>query len=144
MSNRPENADLLQQLLDNIEDNIFFKDSDSKFIMINKANARWFGLNDPQEIVGKDDFDFFEEEHAQKQIEEERWIMDTGKSVLGEVQSQSQDENAHWGSVTKMPLRDQDGQIIGTMGIARDISELKNKEEERQRQPRNSHCWWDV
>lgn len=130
MSKKPENADLLQQLLDNSDDNIFFKDRDSKFIMINKANAKWFGLNDPQEIVGKDDFDFFETAHAQKQLEEERWIMETGKSVLGEVQSQSQDENVHWGSVTKMPLRDQDGQIIGTMGIARDISELKNKEQE--------------
>jgi sigma-B regulation protein RsbU (phosphoserine phosphatase) len=130
MSKIPKNADLLQQLLDHIDDNIFFKDRDSKFIMINRANANWFGLTDPQEIVGKDDFDFFEKEHAQKQLEEERWIMETGKSVLGEVQSESQDDNVHWGSVTKMPLRDQDGEIIGTMGIARDISELKIKEQE--------------
>jgi len=130
MRKKIENADLLQQLLDNIGDNIFFKDRDSKFIMINKANARWFGLNDPQEIVGKDDFDFFKEEHAKKQIEEERWIMQTGKSVLGEVQSQRHGEQVNWGSVTKIPLRDKDGEIIGTMGIGRDISELKNKEQE--------------
>ena len=51
MSKTPKNVDLLQQLMDNIDDNIFFKDSDSKFIMINKSNAKWFGLDDPREIV---------------------------------------------------------------------------------------------
>lgn len=128
MNKTPENADLLQQLMDNIEDNIFFKDSDSKFIMINKANARWFGLDDPREIVGKDDFDFFKKEHALKQIEEEQRIMDTGEPVLGEEQATSRDGFIGWGSVTKVPLRDMEGNIIGTMGIGRDISELKNKE----------------
>ena len=51
MSKTPKNVDLLQQLIDNIDDNIFFKDSDSKFIMINKSNADWFGLDDPRDIV---------------------------------------------------------------------------------------------
>jgi len=128
MSKKPENSDLLRQLMDNIEDNIFFKDSDSKFIMINKANAKWFGVDDPKEVVGKDDFDFFEEKHALEQREEERWIMQTGKSVLGEAQASDHGGHAGWGSVTKIPLRNKDGKIIGTMGIGRDISELKNKE----------------
>jgi len=130
MSNTPENADLLQQLMDNIADNIFFKDCDGKFIMINKANAEWFDLKDPKEAVGKDDFDFFDEEHARKQVEEEQWIMQTGKPVLGEEQSSNHGGHIGWGSVTKVPLRDKDGKIIGTMGIGRDISELKNKEVE--------------
>lgn len=130
MSKIPENADLLQQLMDNIEDNIFFKDSDSKFLMVNKANARWFGLDDPQEVVGKDDFDFFEEEHARAQRQEEQWIMQTGKPVLGETQASRNGGHVGWGSVTKLPLRDNDGQIIGTMGIGRDISALKEKEQE--------------
>lgn len=129
MSKIPENADLLQQLIDNIEDNIFFKDSDSKFLMVNKANARWFGLGDPQEVVGKDDFDFFEEEHAQEQLDEERLIMQTGKPLLGEAQASSHGGHIGWGSVTKIPLRDNDGKIIGTMGIGRDITELKKKEQ---------------
>lgn len=130
MSNTPGNADLLQQLMDNITDNIFFKDRDGKFIMINKANAEWFGLKDPGEAVGRDDFDFFEEEHARKQAEEELEIMQTGRPVLCEEQSSGHGGHIGWGSVTKVPLRDKDGQIIGTMGIGRDISELKNKEVE--------------
>lgn len=133
MGKTPENADLLQQLMDNIEDNIFFKDRDSKFIMINKANARWFGLKDPQDVVGKDDFDFFEEEHAQRQLDEEQWIMKTGKPVLCEEQAPLREGYTGWGSVTKLPLRDKKGRIIGTMGIGRDISELKNKEQELKR-----------
>lgn len=125
-----DNVDLLQQLMDNIGDNIFFKDRDGKFIMINKANAEWFGLEDPREAVGRDDFDFFTKEHALKQREEEQRIMDTGKPVLCEEQGDDRDGfSVGWGSVTKMPLRDKDGNIIGTMGIGRDITELKNKEQ---------------
>jgi len=130
MSRIPKNADLLQQLMDNIEDNIFFKDSDSRFLMVNKANAKWFGLNDPKEAVGKTDFDFFEEVHAQEQLEEERWIMETGQPILGEEQASRDGGHVGWGSVTKIPLRDKAGNIIGTMGIGRDISILKKKEQE--------------
>ena len=132
MSKAPENADLLQQLMDNITDNIFFKDRDGKFIMINKANARWFGLEDPRDAVGKDDFDFFEAEFAREQIEEEQSIMQTGKPVVGEEQSSLHGGHMGWGSVTKVPLRDKKGLIIGTMGIGRDITELKSKEVELQ------------
>lgn len=128
MANTPENADLLQQLMDNIEDNIFFKDSNSKFIMINKANARWFGLTDPKEVVGMDDFDFFEEDFARRQLEEERQIRETGESVVCEEQASTRDGRLGWGSVTKVPLRNKEGRIIGTMGIGRDITELKKKE----------------
>ena len=123
-----DNVDLLQQLMDNIEDNIFFKDADSRFIMINKANARWFGLENAVEAVGRDDFDFFTREHALRQREEEQWIMQTGKPVLCEEQATSREGYTGWGSVTKVPLHDKDGNIIGTMGIGRDISELKSKE----------------
>lgn len=128
MSGTPENADLFQQLLDNIKDNIFFKDRDSNFIMVNKANAEWFGLNDPRDAIGKSDFDFFDEEHALAQREEERWIMETGESVLGETQASGHGGHQGWGSVTKIPLRDKEGHVVGTMGIGRDISELKNNE----------------
>ena len=130
MSKTPKNVDLLQQLMDNIDDNIFFKDRDSKFIMINKSNSDWFGLNDPRDVIGMDDFDFFQKDHALKQVEEEKWIMETGTPVIAEEQATSRDVDGYsgWGSVTKMPLRDTNGNIIGTMGIGRDISELKNKE----------------
>ena len=133
MDPNPDNADLLQQLMDNITDNIFFKDRDGKFIMINRANARWFGLTDPREVIGKDDFDFFDPDHAEKQREEERHIMESGEPILCEEQSSGHGGHTGWGSVTKVPLRSKDGRIIGTMGIGRDITELKSKEVELER-----------
>jgi PAS domain S-box-containing protein len=122
------NVDLLQQLMENIDDNIFFKDSESKFIMISQANAKWFGLKDPRDVVGMDDFDFFTKEHALKQREEELQIMATGQPVIAEEQATSREGYTGWGSVTKIPLRDKHGNIMGTMGIGRDITELKDKE----------------
>ena len=130
MNREPDHAELLQQLLDNIADNIFFKDRDSNFIMVNRANAAFFGLKDPSEAVGKNDFAFFDRDHAQKMREEERRIMETGIPVVGEQQIGGEGDSAGWGSVTKIPLRDRQGQIIGTMGIGRDISDLKQKEKE--------------
>jgi signal transduction histidine kinase/DNA-binding response OmpR family regulator len=75
-----------------------------------------------------DDFDFFTKEHALKQREEELQIMMTGQPVIAEEQATSREGYTGWGSVTKVPLRDKHGKIMGTMGIGRDISELKNKE----------------
>lgn len=128
---REENGsiNLLKQLLDNIGDNIFFKDCNSKFIMISKENARSFGLKDPDDAIGMDDFDFFDNAHARKQLKEEQLIMNTGEAIVCEEQASSREGGMEWGSVTKMPLRDNSGRIVGTMGIARDITELKNKEE---------------
>ena len=130
MNKTPGNANLLQQLMDNIADNIFFKDRDSKFIMINKANAEWFGFKDPQEAVGKDDFDLFEHEFAQQALEDEKRIMETGEPMLCDEETTIHNGAVGWGSVTKIPLRDKDGQIIGVMGIGRDITALKRKESE--------------
>ena len=62
-----------------------------------KANAEWFGLDDPTEVIGKDDFDFFKKEHALRQREEEEWIMETGKPVIAEEQATSRDDDGFTG-----------------------------------------------
>jgi PAS domain-containing protein len=65
----------LQVLLDNVPDTIYFKDIESKFTLINKAQARVLGISDPKEAEGKSDFDFFELEHAAAAFEDEQNIM---------------------------------------------------------------------
>jgi PAS domain S-box-containing protein len=121
---------LLRALMDNVPDNIYFKDAASRFIRINKALASYFGLSDPVMAVGKTDFDFFTAEHARPAYTDEQEIMRTGQPVVGKQEKETWlDGRVRWVSTTKMPLHDQDGQIAGTFGVARDITKLKLAEE---------------
>ncbi|MGQ9627821.1 MAG: PAS domain-containing protein [Anaerolineae bacterium] len=122
---------LLRALMDNIPDAIYFKDTESRFIRINKAHAkRWFGLSDPAEAAGKTDFDFFSEEHAQQAYMDEQEIVRTGQPLINIEEKETwPDGRVRWVSTTKMPLRDAEGHIIGTFGISRDITERKRAEE---------------
>ena len=126
---------LLQTLLDNLPDRIYFKDLNSHFIRINKSLAKMFGLNDPSEAVGKTDFDFFAEDHARPAFEDEQKIIKTGQALIGkeEKETWSADSSETWVITTKMPLRDLENQIIGTFGISTNITDIKKAEEAQER-----------
>lgn len=123
---------LLGKLMDILPDNIFFKDKESRFIKINKACAEKFGLDNPDEAIGKTDFDFFRREDALRAFEDEKMIMETGQPVIGKIEggvSQSGSNCLTWSSTTKMPLQNEEGEVIGTFGIARDITKQKLAED---------------
>src|SRR5262245_44730398 len=121
---------LLHTLMDNLPDNIYFKDAASRFVRINKALATSFGLNDPAQAIGKTDFDFFTEEHARPAYADEQEIIRTGQPVVAKEEKETWlDGRVRWVSTTKMPFRDRDGKIIGTFGVARDITKVKLAEE---------------
>jgi sigma-B regulation protein RsbU (phosphoserine phosphatase) len=127
----PGNIELLQQLMDNMTDNIFFKDLDSKFILMNKAAAQWNGFRTPQEAVGKCDSDLFTEDFAQAARNDEVHIFKKGEPLkCKEEHAEWEDGHMKWVSSTKIPLRDKDGRIAGCIGIGRDITDLKRKEAE--------------
>src|SRR5262249_12310193 len=121
---------LLRSLMDTIPDKIYFKDLDSRFIRVNKDLAERFRLSDPVEALGKTDADFFAQEHAQQALADEREILRTGCPLVAKEEKETWcDGRVTWVSSTKVPLREPDGHIIGTFGIARDITEWKRAEE---------------
>ena len=117
---------LLHALMDNVPDQIYFKDRESRFVRINKSQAEVLGLADPCQAVGKTDFDFFAEEHARAAYEDEQQIIRTGQPLVGKEEKETYGEGrVRWVSTTKMPFRDSDGKLIGTFGVSRDITEVK-------------------
>ena len=121
---------LLHTVLDSLPDIIYFKDRELRFTRINLALARKFGLSDPTQAIGKTDFDFFAGEDARALRDDEEEIIRTGQPLVGkEKQVRWPNRMVSWQSSTKMPLRDGIGNIIGTFGISRDITNRKQAEE---------------
>ncbi len=125
---------LMKALLNTVTDHIYFKDRESRFIRINKSLADWFGIEDPEEAIGKTDFDFFSDEHAKQAYEDEQKIIQTGKQLEGIEEKETwPDGRETWVSSTKAPLFDRHRNIIGTFGISRDITEHKEAQEALER-----------
>ncbi|MFW5874218.1 MAG: PAS domain-containing protein, partial [Verrucomicrobiota bacterium] len=120
---------LLQSLMDNIPDSIYFKDRRSRFTKVNRPMLRKYGL-DHSSLVGKSDSDLFSREHAQAAFDDEQAIINSGKPLIGKVEKETfRDGRINWVTTTKLPLRNAAGTIIGTMGISRDITDLKTTQE---------------
>jgi diguanylate cyclase (GGDEF)-like protein/PAS domain S-box-containing protein len=112
-------------LLASSEERIFFKDRESRFLSVSvgwlAAYADGGGL---AEVLGKTDFDIFSEPHAMEAREDEQQVMLTGKPMVAKLERETfRDRPDLWMSTTKMPLRDESGQIIGTFGLSRDVTE---------------------
>jgi diguanylate cyclase (GGDEF)-like protein/PAS domain S-box-containing protein len=121
---------LLHALLTTVPDYIYYKDIESRFIRTSTSHAKAFGLSDPAQVIGKTDFDFFTEEHAHQAYEDEQEIIRTGQTLIKEEKETWPNRPDTWVLATKMPLRDQQGNIIGTVGISKDISERKRMEDQ--------------
>jgi two-component system cell cycle sensor histidine kinase/response regulator CckA len=126
--------DLLHALMDNIPDNIYFKDPQSRFTRINHAQAQVLGVANPADAIGKTDFDYFAPEHARDAYQDEQEIVHTGQSLVGKRERiRRADGSFYWVSVTKVPIMDPEGRVIGLVGISRDIDERVKAEEALRR-----------
>jgi PAS domain S-box-containing protein len=120
---------LLRMLMDSVPDHVYFKDAESRFIAVNRALARRHGV-EPAALVGRTDFDLFTPEHAQQAFEDEQHILRTGTPILGKEEKETwADGKVTWVSTSKLPLRDGSGRTIGTFGVSRDITELRQQAE---------------
>lgn len=129
MKKRLTETDLMKHLMDNIRDNIYFMDREGRIILINKEGTKWLGYESPEDLIGMTDLDIFTDEHGTAAYEDEQQIMETGIPILGKEEKETwADGHESWVSTSKMALRTDAGDIVGTFGISRDITEHKNAE----------------
>jgi PAS domain S-box-containing protein len=127
-----ENYQILQAVFEGTSDAIFVKDLQGRYVMINSAGARVFGKS-PEAVIGKEDTELCAAESVGQIVQHDRQVLASGET-------QSYEETSTIGGTTriflstKAPRRDHQGNIIGIIGIARDITERKRAEEQLQRQ----------
>ena len=127
-----ENQYLFKTLIDNIPLNIYIKDLDSKKVLANKAEIEFNGLSHEDEMIGKDDFEFFDKETATKLRNEDLMVMQDLKPIISkEMQYTTKDGRKANFLKSKIPLINHNNQkAYGLIGISMDISDLKQKENE--------------
>jgi PAS domain S-box-containing protein len=120
--------ELLQTLMDSIPDSIYFKDEENRFIMVNKSKASHSNVA-PDEMIGKTDYDFLPPDQAKQAFEDDEEVLNTGKFIINKMERiTNKDGTDRWLVVTKIPRFDTEGNIIGSMGISRDVTEWKKLE----------------
>ena len=125
--------DLLRALLDNVPDQVFFKDTESRFIRCSKALADSLGLRASEEAIGRTEYDFLPATRAREIHEAEQLLVLTGRPVVNHVERRDAGHgNAVWESVTKVPIRNRAGNVTGLIGISRDITALQRAQEQLQ------------
>ena len=119
---------LFSTLLDTASDYIYFKDANSRFVRCSRSLCARSQLAHEQ-MVGKTDFDIYLEEHARKAFADEQNIIRTGQPLIAKLERETHPNGlVSWVMSTKMPWRDARDKIIGTLGISRDITPLKEAE----------------
>ncbi|MFQ5676092.1 MAG: PAS domain S-box protein [bacterium] len=124
---------LLNHFIENIPDAIYFKDQEGHFLRVNKTQAARLHLNDPEEALGKTDFDFFSDEDARLAYEEELRVMQTGQISINERKKVYPNGKECWVQTTKVPMFDEEGKMMGVFGLTRDTTARKNVEEALRR-----------
>ncbi|MCB1159608.1 MAG: diguanylate cyclase [Leptospiraceae bacterium] len=114
-------------LLENTPDFIYIKDSQHRFTSTSRAFAELTGHKDWRELIGKTDFDIFPPEHAEEYFKFEKPVIENGQSLINhEEPYYDKNKELRWVSSSKRPVFGEDGQVIGLIGISKDITDLKN------------------
>ncbi len=121
--------DLLHTLMDTVPDNIYFKDTQARYVRVNRAQTQWLGESAPHEVEGKTDFDYFPLSYAQESLANDRQVLSSGQPIVNRLEDQAVGgRGKRWVLSTKTPIV-RDGQIAGLVGISRDITDLHAAEE---------------
>ena len=124
-------SNLLRTILDNLPDYIYVRDRESRHVLNNRANLAALKAATHEETLGKSDFDFFPPEMAEAYYKDDQQVMQSGQPLLNrEEPCFGPNGEPRWQLTTKVPLRDAQGQVIGLVGIGRDITERKRAQEQ--------------
>ena len=122
---------MLQLVLDTIPVRVFWKDKDSVYLGCNKLFAEDSGLQQPEKLLGKTDFDMGWKEQAELYRADDQNVMQARITKLNYEEPQTTpDGNQIWLETSKVPLTDQDDNVIGMLGTYHDITDRKRAEEE--------------
>jgi len=122
---------LLDALLNNVNESIYFKDLQSRFIRFSSSMLKLFRLEKAEELIGKSDFDYFDDEHARPAFEDEQKIIRTGEAMVDKIEKEVlPDGRINYVNTSKMPLRDENNNVIGTFGISKDVTNFVNMQHE--------------
>jgi PAS domain S-box-containing protein len=120
---------LMQTLLDNIPDYVYFKDKNRRFVRASNFFCDLFKCS-LEDIIGNKDEDLFPEEIAEETARDDRHVIKTGIPLVNKEEGgESIGGGEHWVLTTKLPWRDRKGNIIGLFGISREITDRKRAEE---------------
>ncbi|NLX20668.1 MAG: PAS domain S-box protein [Phycisphaerae bacterium] len=136
---------LLRAVIDTVPDPLYVKDTDSRFVLANQATARSCKMAGPEELIGKTDYDITSADMATFFREDEVRVMRTGRKArfMDSVPMELTADQRHY-LVTKVPLRDASGEVVGIVGFNHDVTALKRAEKylwqtsERYRQVLNA------
>ncbi len=125
-----DEAYLLKVLMEMVPDTLFIKDRQMRFVQGNRALAEKLGRKDMSEVIGKTDCDFFAPEVARVFEARERAVLELGQPVINQEQREVwNDGRVTWALLNEMPLRDNRGEVVGTFGITRDVTDRHRAEE---------------
>ena len=114
---------LFDELLKQTQDQVYFKDRESRFIRVSDVMPAKFGLKSPEELIGKTDFDLFSEEHAQQAFDDEQRLIRENARLVNLTEKETwPDGSVTWATSTKVPLYLGSGEPVGILGITRDIT----------------------
>lgn len=126
---------LLRTLIDNMPDYVYGKDTNHRFLLANKALARRMGAASPDELLGKSDSDYYPPEMAVKYAQNEQLIMQSGEPAIDREDTTIDASTGQtvWHTTTEVPLRGENGNVLGLLGIGHIITERKRAEDALRR-----------
>lgn len=124
-----EERNLLRHVIENLPYNVFIKDTEGRYVIVNRSHALSLGLSTSADAIGKISYDFYPPRIAAQRREDDQFIVQTGQPILNrERLSRTQDDAERWMLTSKVPLHDTSGRVSGILGISQDISERKQME----------------